>query len=389
MKICSWDRSDMRIAGKTAVVFLLVGVFFNVSAAQSAQPGSKSGWQAEWDQVVAAAKREGEVVVLGPPGTAVRKALTEGFQKSFPGVKVEYTGATGSRMAPRLLAERRARHYLADITIGNPGTILSSLFPVGALDPIKPLLILPEVVNRGNWWLGRFEFADRAGRYNMVFTTDVRTHIAINPQLVKKNEFRTYWDLLDPKWRGKIVMSDPMIRGPGQGTATFWYINPDLGKEFVRRLFTEQKVAFSRSGRQILEWIARGRYLIAAGPSSLRATEFKAKGLPIELVHSDQFKEKSSLNVGFGSVALINRPAHPNAAKLYVNWLLSKEGQSDYSKATGYPSRRLDVPRDRFDPAVLPKDGVNYLKAWGQDYIPLMNKTRNFVQGILRKQKKK
>ncbi len=76
MKICSWDRSGMREVVKTAVVLLLVGVFFNVSTAESAQPGSKSGWQADWDQVVAAAKTEGEVVVWGPPGTAVRKALT-------------------------------------------------------------------------------------------------------------------------------------------------------------------------------------------------------------------------------------------------------------------------------------------------------------------------
>ncbi len=85
--------------------------------------------------------------MLESPGAAVRRSLTERFQKSFPYIKVDYTESTGSKVAPRLLAERRARHYLVDVTRGNHGTILSSLFPTGSLDPIKPLLTLPDVVD--------------------------------------------------------------------------------------------------------------------------------------------------------------------------------------------------------------------------------------------------
>lgn len=366
------------------LLIMLLGSFGSL-VAQSSGPSSKSGWQEEWKQVVATARVEAKVVVLGPPGAGARRALTVGFQKSFPGIEVEYTGATGSRTAPRLLAERRSKKYLADIYISGTGTIIRSLLPAGALDPIGPALILPEVLDTSKWWQGRLEFADRAEKYDLVFTTNVRTHVAINPQLVNKDEIRSYWDLLNPKWRGKIVMHDPAVRGPGQGTAKFFLIQPTLGKEFIRRFFTEQKVTLSRNSRQILEWIARGEYLIAVSPSELHTTELKAKGLPIELLRSNQFKEGSNLNAGFGTVALINRAPHPATAKVYLNWLLSKDGQTAWSKGSGYPSRRIDVPRDQFDPAVLPQDGKSYLSTYKEEYFHYNEEVRAFIQTILKR----
>ena len=354
-----------------------------VSEAQNSQPRSEPGLKTEWERVLAAAKEEGKVVVLGPPGAAVRRALTENFEKLFPGIAVEYSGSTGSTMAPKLLSERRSGYYLADLHIGNPGTILTSLLPAGALDSIRPTLILPDVVDPQKWWQGQLDFADQAGQYNLVFSSNVMSHVATNPQLVNKEQFRSYSDLLDPKWRGKITMSDPTIMGPGLGTLTFWYNHPDLGKEFVGRLLTQQKVTFSRENRQVLEWIARGEHLLALGPDDLMATELRAKGLPIEPVHSDQFKEGGLLNAGFGSVVLINRAPHPNAAKAYINWLLTKEGQTAWSKASGYPSRRLDVSRDQFKPGELPKEGVSYLYGYNEKYATMRAETLKFAKELL------
>lgn len=364
------------------ISFCLVIFLCLVSYAQ-AQP--KSGWQPEWEKTVAAAKKEGKVVVLGPPGAADRRVLTEGFQKSFPGIDVEYTGASGFQVVPRLQAERRAGKYLADVHVGNPGSILSSMLPAGMLDPVKPALVLPEVLAPSKWWEGGLEFADRAAKYNVVFSTDVRTHVVANPKLVKKEEMRSYWNLLDPKWAGKILMKDPLVRGPGGGTALFWYIHPALGKEFIRRFFTEQKVAISNNDRQILEWIARDQYSIGVGHSTNIATDFVRKGLSIEELRSEQFKEGSNLNAGFGSVTLINRAPHPNAAKVYLNWLLSKEGQTDWSVGSGYPSRRLDVPRDHLDPLKLPKEGVAYQKQYKEEYTRLQDEVNEFLATLLKR----
>ena len=257
----------------------LILSFVVLLCSNSSHAQSKANWQAEWERIQAAAKREGRVVVWGPPGAEARQALTSGFQKSFPGVDVEYTGASGSKVAPRLLAERQANQYLVDIHIGGTTTMLESLLDAKVLDPIPPMLILPDVIDTKKWWQGRLEFSDKEGRYNLVFSTNVKTPVAINPQLMKKDALRSYWDLLDPPWSGKIVMRDPLTAGPGLATATFWYAQPGLGKEFLQKFFTQQKVIFSRDDRQMLEWVARGEYIIAAAPSELHATGLRAKGL--------------------------------------------------------------------------------------------------------------
>lgn len=363
----------------------LVAFFISFSHTHAQLSKANTGRAAEWNQLLKAAREEGKVVVLGPPGAPDRKALTEGFQKSFPGIEVEYTGSSGFQIVPRLQAERRAGRYLADVHVGNPGSILTSMLPAGMLDPVRPALVLPEVLDPSKWWEGGLEYADQAGKYNVVFSTDVRTHVVANPKLVKKEEMRSYWNLLDSKWAAKIVMKDPLVRGPGGGTALFWYIHPALGKEFIRRFFTEQRVAVSNNDRQILEWVAQDRYAIGVGHSTNIATDFMRKGLSIEELRSDLFKEGSNLNAGFGTVTLINRAPHPNAAKVYLNWLLSKEGQTDWSLGSGYPSRRLDVPRDHLDPLKLPKDGVAYQKQYKEEYTRLQDEVNEFVGKLLKK----
>lgn len=372
----------LRAVVSTVSIFVGAVSFFPGRVFPAAE---RPGWQAEWDRVLAAARKEGKVVVFGPPGAAARRALTEDFQKSFAGIEVEYTGITGSKLSPRILAERRAGQYLVDVHVGGTGTIVQSLLPERALDPVEPALILPDVLDPRKWWEGRLEFADSAGKYNLIFTTNVRTHIAVNPKSVNKEELLSYWDLLDPKWRGKIVMDDPTLSGPGQGTAKFFLIHPSLGKEFIRRFFTEQKITLVRNERQMLEWIVRGDYLIAVSPSELHTTELKAKGLPIELIRGNHFKESSSLNVGFGSVTLMNRAPHPHAAKAYLNWLLSRAGQTDWSKGSGYPSRRLDVPRDHIDPDVLPEEGKTYLPTYKEEYFRYNDEVEALIKDLLKR----
>jgi iron(III) transport system substrate-binding protein len=178
-------------------------------------------------------------------------------------------------------------------------------------------------------------------------------------------------------------MLDPTILGPGYATNTFWYVHPALGKDFLRKFFAQQKVVLSRDNRQILEWLARGNYSIGVGPSELLSTELIAKGMPIGLVHADQFKEGGMLNAGFGSVALINRAPHPNAAKVYINWLLSKEAQTEFSNASGYPSRRLDVPRDQFNPGSIPREGVPYINGYDEKFNEAGRDATEFVKSLI------
>lgn len=346
---------------------------------------TRPDWKQEWETVLREAKKEGQVVVWGPPGTNARQALTEGFRKSHPSISILYSGGTGSKVSPKLLRQRRAKKYLVDVHIGGTTTMLTTLRPSGSLDPIRPSLILPEVVNPAQWLKGRLDFSDEAGRLNLVFTSAVKVPIAINPKLVNLDEIRSYRDLLDPKWTGKIAMRDPTTAGPGLATVTYWFAHQAMGKEFIRDLFVKQKVVFGRNDRQLLEWTYRGRYAIVISPSELAAKTLETKGVHVDLVGADQFKEGSYLTAAFGSVALINRAPHPNAAKVYINWLLSRRAQTAWSRASGYPSRRLDVPRDFVNPLSIPKEGREYQENYREKYVRMRGEVRAFLKEVIKK----
>ncbi len=326
----------------------------------------------EWDKVVAAAKKEGQVVIAqgGGSGTELRRYMTQGFQKEFPGIKVDLTIAGGRSIAPKILMERRVGRYLWDVYTGGTTTALTFLVPAGVLDPIMPALILPEVKDPSKWFGGQLDFSDNAATYNLVFGGYVKPPLVYNTKQFKKGDVRSYKDLLDPKWRGKIVMTDPRRPGTGLAAATFWYGTPELGKEFMRQFFTRQEVRLSRDYRQQLEWLARGDFTIAIGHHNGIYTEFVSKGLPLGQLTAEDVKEANYVTAAVAGLGLVNRAPHPNAARVFINWFLTKEVQTKWSRMTNYWSRRLDVPNDHLDPALVPREDkistyqMNYKEEW-------------------------
>ena len=108
------------------------------------------------------------------------------------------------------------------------------------------------------------------------------------------------------------------------------------------------------------------------------------KGLPVAHLTTKDFKEGGQVAFGGSVLELINKAPHPNAAKVYINWLLSKEGQTEWVKASGYPSRRLDVPREQFDPGMLPKEGVSYLPGYGEQYNRVAVEANEFAKSLIK-----
>ena len=90
-------------------------------------------WQAEWAEIVAAAKREGSVVVVGPQGNETREALTVGFQKKYPEIRVEHSSAAGAQLPPKLLAEQKAERYSVDVLVQGTTTGINGLMRVKAV----------------------------------------------------------------------------------------------------------------------------------------------------------------------------------------------------------------------------------------------------------------
>jgi iron(III) transport system substrate-binding protein len=162
----------------------------------------KPAWQAEWSEVVEAAKREGTVVVVGPQGNETREALTVGFQKKYPEIKVEHSSSAGAQLPPKLLAEQKAERYSVDVLVQGTTTVINGLMPVKAVIPIQPYLVGPNSRDSAPWFNKKFSFADEAAQYNLVMSVYILPPFVYNPNLVAVKEINAWKDLLAPKWKG-------------------------------------------------------------------------------------------------------------------------------------------------------------------------------------------
>lgn len=316
---------------------------------------SESQWQEEWKRVLEGAKREGKVSVIIPVGREAYAALVEAFQKQY-GITVETFVDRGAGIAPKVSTERGAGRYLWDLVVTGTTTALTALIPMGVLDPLEPALLLPDVKDPKNWRGGALEFID-GGRRMLVVTPFQRGTLFINPKLVKPEEFKSYKDLLEPKWKGKIIMDDPRRAGPGQATFTFFYLHPELGPSYIRALAKQEPIIFKDFAQEVDE-VGRGKFPILVGTADANAEERMRQGVPIHIVDPRQLREGSDVSPANGAIAMLNKPPHPNATKLYLNWFLSKEGQTIFSRAMGYVSSRLDVPADHALAWRVPQPGA-------------------------------
>ncbi|HLB28829.1 MAG TPA: extracellular solute-binding protein [Dehalococcoidia bacterium] len=309
-------------------------------ARASPTPAAGVALPPEWEQALAAAKREGRVTIAGAPGDQARRALTEPFEKKY-GITVEYTGQSGTEFGPKVRTEREAGQYLWDIYMGGATTALTVLKEIKALDPVEPALILPEVKDPKSWRDNKPFFVDN-DRTILSMTVYSSGPWYVNPNLVDPKQFKSWKDLLDPKWKGKIIMHDPRLSGSGQGRFQMFYMHPELGADFIKALAPQ--LTLFRDYPQGVEWIATGRYAVnIAGHESLE-DEAMEKGAPIVRIDPSQLKEGGFLASGIGNVALFSRAPHPNAAKVYLNWLLSKDGATQLSEGLALPVWRVDVP---------------------------------------------
>jgi iron(III) transport system substrate-binding protein len=353
-----------------SILTLLLGLI--LSAAASAD------WKEDWEKTVGAAKQEGSVVIYTFPG---QERLFQEFQKKFPGIKLVEVTVRGSERITRILSERRAEKYVPDFLIGGAGSATVGLLKNGVLDPIKPLLLLPEVLDQSKWWLGRHIYGDNEGNYIFSYGGAPLHYFHYNTKLVKPLEFKSYWDFLDPKWRGKIVIAEPLTSGT-QEPLQFLYHHPEIGPDFVKRLLTEMDVTVSRDSRQIVDWLAQGRYAVAAlqNANRLELWDAKKRGLAVDAFATDNFKEGSLVGPGGDNIMLINRAPHPNAARVFVNWLLSREGQIAFQKLVlgGRNSLRIDIPKDDVPEHARIVPGAKYVLGADPAYSDLET-VRRFV----------
>ncbi len=335
-----------------------------------ADGGHRAGAQDDWNKIVEAAKKEGKVVTGGPPTAILRRAFKETFEKRF-GVELELISAPGPRNANRAAAEFKAGVSYFDVLHGGSGT-LEPLKDENMLAPFADYMILPAVKDPKEWLGGHlWEDNVESKRFIYSFIADFATPPFYNADFVKPGEIESYEDLLAPKWTGKIGFFEPRVPSAGQGIWAF--LMKVKGKEFLQKL-AGQKLFISRDGKQIADALAKGSIVVAIGLSQRFVDPFTKAGLPIKPLKT--IKEGMGGSNGFGAVAVMKNAPHPNAAKVYINWLLGKEGQDLYGKALTQGTRRLDVDTkwlEKFDsPAakdVMTPEEFEKIRFYGEDVI--------------------
>jgi len=353
------------------VILLLISVVL-APCKGSLGAEARPAWQVDWEKTVKAAEDEGVLVIYMTQ--AFEPVFREAFQKKYPKIKVTTATGRGPELSQRIMSERRAEKFAVDLYISGNISPLTVFHRAKILEPIKPLLVLPDVIDPSGWYEGKHHYDDPENRYIFVFEGTPRSgEITFNTKLVNPTEIKSYWDLLSTKWKGKIVSVDPLVSGPISAAQIFFYRQSDLGAEFIRRLHAETDIAIVRSNEQMLDWLSAGKYAFGIGARDVDTAMMQ--GLPLAQFLPGSLKEGSSVTAYNGTLSYFNKAPHPAAAKVAINWLLSREGQTawlDANQRTGglYDSLREDISKEKVNERARRVKGGKFLwldPAWIED----------------------
>lgn len=333
-----------------------------------AAPAAKVDWKIKWDKTLESAKKEGKLVIAGSAAPQVEKALAQAFENKFR-IPVESLSMPGSQMSQKILTEQRAGLFLFDIHRGGIIRFYTDFKPAGALEPLDKFLILPDVLDPKLWYRGELPWVkgDEEHIFFPFIASPSSYDIVINKTLVKPEEINSFSDLLEPKWKGKIIFRDPS----DVGTAAAWFNqvlkSEKYGVEYMRQL-SKQEITVTRDTRFIMDKLSRGAYAIAMGPIADEVITYTEAGAPITVINTG---ELSRISHSSGGIGIFRNAPHPNVATVFVNWLLSREGQIVFSRAIRLQSARVDVPTDHLSAQDIRVQGRDYMIETMQDILEL------------------
>ncbi len=313
---------------------------------------STQSWEQDWERTVAAARTEGKLVAYNAGGGGIEATLSRGFKDKF-GIDIEHVSGRGAELSSKIMLEKRAGLHLGDLYLGGATNPLMEWKPAGILAPIKPLLALPEVLDNSAYYDNEVPFLDKERMYVIPYVQSVGLTIFVNSDVVKTGEIKSYAELLNPRWKEKIVLFDPTVSGTAH--SWFYFTVTKLGPDYHRQL-AKQNPMITRDKRLQVEWVARGKYPVGLAPSKETMGEFQQMGAPVQWVVASE----GDYLTGGGSLSFFDRAPHPNAARVFVNWILSKEGLTTWSRTALMSTSRKDVATDFLPPEARRKPNLQY-----------------------------
>ena len=217
-------------------------------------------------QLVEAGKKEGEVVIYGPLQPDVPTTLDCVSEKLFRD-KVQLR--SGQRSGSLSTHRCGKTGWKISGGPGHGGSSSFASFPPGTLEPLKPLLLLPEINDSSAWWDGKLHFADPQNQAAIIISGEVGTRRgSYNTKLLNPMEIQSWWDLLLPKWKGKLGSFDPRVAGGGGETFLFFYYTPALGHKFITRILSETDIQLTRDLQQGTDWLGQGKILFTSAAAN-------------------------------------------------------------------------------------------------------------------------
>lgn len=349
-----------RLRGNLIATFLLALIRIDMALAGEA----RSATTQEWDALVKRAEDEGEVAVYATDSIGNAQMIWTAFQKRYPKIKLVGTSVgRGSDLFPKLFTERRAGKYLADVFLAGPTAVHLNLYPAKVLDPMPPALVHPNVTDLTKWWQGKHHYVDSEGQYNFMYESALYgPPLSFNTSIVNEKEIKSAWDLVQPQWKGKYAV---LQLNPNQGSSALAYVyhHPQLGPKFIEKIYKDMEPTFFRDLRQGTDWLSQGKFPICF--LCRRIDRAQMQGLPVTELNPYAITEMPGIGSGSGSIVLMNRHPHPNAAKVFINWFLSQEGQTAFRQANAdelrVGSMREDLPQEILPPLARRRKDKEYL----------------------------
>ncbi len=320
--------------------------------------------QADWAQTLAAAKKEGQVNLYTPTAGPWQQLMTKDLANKY-GIILNVTISNNEgEIAQRILTARKGGVYDADVLMGGSAIFASTYRPQGLLDPLDKELVLPEVTNPKSWWRGALTYLDPDTRTFFPYREYLGAPLVMNTDLFKPGDVKTWDNLLDPKWKGKIVITDPTTNTYAQEIMAMLALRI-RNWDFVVRL-SQQDPVLVNDTRLAMEWIGHGAYPILVAPNKSEALGFIQQGVPVNFLI---LEEGMYVTTGAGFIGAVNKRPNPNAARIFINYFLSEEGQYLFCKSGGYQSARADVPTDYLPPLLVRQTGVNYFSTFDKSFL--------------------